>query len=147
LLPRPTRKGGPRILIGGNGAKRTLANVVRYADEWNCVMLLPKDFARLNAQLTEMLAAAGRNPETVRRSMMTGCVFGRDEAALKEKLFARGRTVEQLQARGVVAGSPAQVRESLRALEEAGLQRIMLQWLDLDDLAGLEALAKAVLPA
>jgi hypothetical protein len=30
-------------------------------------------------------------------------------------------------------------------LEEAGLQRIMLQWLDLDDLDGLEALAKAVL--
>jgi hypothetical protein len=30
-------------------------------------------------------------------------------------------------------------------LAEAGVQRIMLQWLDLDDLDGLEALAKAVL--
>jgi hypothetical protein len=30
-------------------------------------------------------------------------------------------------------------------MEQAGLQRVLLQWLDLDDLAGLEALAKAVL--
>lgn len=145
MLPRPARPGGPRILIGGNGAKRTLANVVRYADEWNCVMLLPEDFARLNVQLTGMLTAADRKPESVRRSMMTGCVFGRDAAALQSKLSARKRTVETLQARGVVAGNPAQVQEQLQALGEAGLQRIMLQWLDLDDLADLEALAKAVL--
>ena len=145
LLPRPQRKGGPRILIGGNGEKRTLANVVRYGMEWNCVMLLPEDFESRNARLTEMLKTAGRNPEDVRRSMMTGCVFGKDDAALREKLSARKRTVEELQARGLVAGSPSQVREQLKVLEEAGLQRVMLQWLDLDDLVGLEALAKAVL--
>lgn len=147
LLPRPARGSGPRILIGGNGAKRTLAIVVHYADEWNCVMLRPADFARLNSHLTELLTAAGRKPEAVRRSMMTGCVFGRDEAALHGKLSARKRTVDELQARGAIAGSPNQVQEQLRALEEAGLQRVMLQWLDLDDLAGLEALAKAVIPA
>jgi len=37
------------------------------------------------------------------------------------------------------------VKDQLRVLEDAGLQRIMLQWLDLDDLDGLESLAKAVL--
>jgi len=37
------------------------------------------------------------------------------------------------------------VQEQLHQLEEAGLQRIMLQWLDLDDMDGLESLAKAVL--
>ena len=76
---------------------------------------------------------------------MTGIVFGKDDASLKEKLFARKRTVDELQAHGTVAGSPSQVREQLNVLEEAGLQRVMLQWLDLDDLAGLEALAKAIL--
>ena len=145
LVPRPQRKGGPRILVGGNGEKRTLTYVVRYAVEWNCVMLLPKDFADRNARLTEMLQTAGRKPEDVRRSMMTNVLFGKDDAALQEKLSARKRTVEELKARGGVAGSPSQVGEQLKALEEAGLQRVMLQWLDLDDLAGLEALAKAVL--
>ena len=145
LLPRPQRNGGPRILIGGDGGKGMRSLVAKYAVEWNCVMLLPKVFAERNQLLTEALIAAGRDPKSVRRSMMTNCTFGKDEAALKEKLAARKRSVEELQARGVVAGSPVQVQDQLKVLEEAGVQRIMLQWLDLDDLDGLEALAKSVL--
>ena len=144
LLPRPQRKGGPRILVGGQG-KRTLGNVVRYADEWNCGMLTPKDFATLNERLTQLLIDAGKRPESVRRSMMTNCIFGKDDMALKEKIAARGRTHEQLQQRGIVAGPRDAVLGQLQELEQAGLQRIMRQWLDLDDLDGLEALAKAVL--
>jgi F420-dependent oxidoreductase-like protein len=144
LLPRPLRKGGPRILVGGEG-KRTLDNVVRYANEWNCVMLTPKKFARLNGQLNEKLDVAGKEPESVRRSMMTNCIFGKDESALKEKITSRGRTLDELQQRGVVVGSSSAVKEQLQEMEQAGLQRIMLQWLDLDDLDGMEALAKAVL--
>jgi len=145
LLPRPKRKGGPRILLGGDGGKRLRAMVARYAVEWNCVMFTPKLFAKRNQLLTEDLKAAGRDLDSVRRSMMTGCVFGKDENALKEKLVARNRTIEQLQERGIVAGSSEQVKEQLKILEEAGLQRIMLQWLDLDDLEGIEALAKTIL--
>jgi F420-dependent oxidoreductase-like protein len=145
LLPRPERPGGPRILIGGNGIKRTLSYVVRYADEWNCVSLLPDDFARLNGRLTEMLNQAGRDPGSVRRSMMTGCVFGKDEAALNRKINMYGKTLQEIQQSGAVAGGIKDIKEQLRGLEEAGLQRIMLQWLDLDDLESLEVLAKGIL--
>jgi len=144
LLPRPQRKGGPRILVGGEG-KRTLTNVVRYAVEWNCVMQVPEKFSRLNKRLNELLVAGDRQLESVRRSMMTNCIFGKDEMALQQKIAVRGRTLEELQRRGVIVGGPGAVKEQLQALEKAGLQRIMLQWLDLDDLDGLEALAKAVL--
>jgi len=145
LLPRSARHGGPRILVGGNGGKRTMSNVVRYAAEWNCVMLTPSEFTRLNEQLTELLNEAGKDPKSVRRSMMTNCVFGRDDSALNEKLTERGKTLGQLRQRGIVAGSPDAVVEQLQELEQVGVQRIMLQWLDLDDLDGLKALAKAVL--
>ena len=144
LLPRPQRPGGPRILIGGKG-KRTLSYVVRYAEEWNCVMLTPQEFAILSNKLDEMLGTAGRKPESVRRSMMTGCVFGKDDPTLKEKVALRGRSLKELQQNGVVAGSKGEIKEQLQKLEQAGLQRIMLQWLDLDDLESLEALAKTVL--
>lgn len=144
LLPRPQRKGGPRILVGGSG-RRTMANVVKYAVEWNCNFHTAQQFSKLDTRLSEMLAAAGRKPESVRRSMMTGCVFGKDESALQEKIAARKRSFDELRGRGIVVGSAAQVREQLHELEEAGLQRVMLQWLDLDDLAGLESLAKATL--
>ena len=145
LLPRPQRPGGPRILIGGKGIKRTLPSVVRYAGEWNCVMLLPDEFARLNARLSEMLVQAGREPQSVRRSMMTGCVFGKDDAALNRKIQFYGKTLQDVQQGGAVAGSLRDIKEQLSSLEEAGLQRIMLQWLDLEDLESLEALAKGLL--
>jgi hypothetical protein len=77
--------------------------------------------------------------------MMTGCVFGKDQATLNQKISEYGRTLKEMQQRGTVAGSLSAVKEQLAALEEAGLQRIMLQWLSLDDLESLEALAKGVL--
>jgi F420-dependent oxidoreductase-like protein len=144
LLPRPQRPGGPPILIGGSG-KRTLSYVVQYASEWNCVMELPENFARLNQRLNGMLIEAGRKPESVRRSMMTGCVFGKDDATLNRKVDARGRTLMELQQRGIIAGSLSAVTEQLQALEQAGLQRVMLQWLDLEDMESLEVLAKGIL--
>jgi hypothetical protein len=108
-------------------------------------MLLPDDFARLSGRLDGMLRQAGRDPHSVRRSMMTGCVFGKDDAALNRKIHFYGKTLEEIQQNGVVAGSVSAIKQQLRALEAAGLERVMLQWLDLDDLQSLEALAKAVL--
>jgi len=145
LLPRPQVKGGPRILIGGGGEKRTLPLVARFADEWNCVMLTPEAFSKKNTMLDNLITAAGRKPETVRRSMMTPCIFGKDEESLYEKVSRRETTIEELQGRGVITGSANAVQEQLEKLKEAGVQRIMLQWLDLDDMDGLEALAKSVL--
>lgn len=145
LLPRPLRPGGPRILIGGTGKNRTPNLVACYADEWNAMFLTPEKFGESNARLDEALNKAGRNLKSVRRSMMTGCIFAAEENELKQKLEARGRTLEEFHQRGIVAGTPGMVREQLQKLEAVGLQRIMLQWLDLDDLTGLEALAKAVL--
>jgi len=126
LLPRPARPGGPRILVGGKG-KRTLSYVVRYASEWNCVSLRPDKFAELNARLSEMLGRAGREPASVRRSMMTGCVFGKDDAALDRKIRSYGKTLQEVQQGGTVAGSLREIKGQLEALEQAGLQRIMLQ--------------------
>jgi alkanesulfonate monooxygenase SsuD/methylene tetrahydromethanopterin reductase-like flavin-dependent oxidoreductase (luciferase family) len=145
LLPRPQRNGGPQILIGGDGPKRMRSLVARYGVEWNCVMLTPQVFDERNRLLTDVLNLAGRKPESVRRSMMTGCIFGKDDASLKEKLARQNQTIEEMQEEGIVAGSPDQVKDQLHRFEEVGLQRIMLQWLDLDDMDGLEALAKAVL--
>ncbi len=143
LMPRPQRPGGPPILIGGDGLRRTLPLVARYADEWNAVFIPPPRFVELNARLDELLAAKGRAPRDVRRSLMTGLVFGRDDAELQIKL--RGRDIAQLKERGLVVGTPDEVKSQLRDLAEARVQRVMLQWLDLDDLAGLEALAGSVL--
>ncbi|MFN8414502.1 MAG: LLM class F420-dependent oxidoreductase [Anaerolineales bacterium] len=145
MLPRPQRLGGPRILIGGVGQKRTPDLVARYADEWNAMFLTPEKFTALNANLDHHLKQKNRDLKSVRRSMMTGCFFSSTEAGLQQKIESRGKTIEQLHQQGMIAGSAGMVKDQLLELESAGLQRIMLQWLDLDDLHGLESLAKAVL--
>jgi F420-dependent oxidoreductase-like protein len=145
ILPRPQRSNGPRILVGGNGKIRTPGFVAQYADEWNAIFLTPEKFKELNANLDHRLEKEDRDPKSVRRSMMTGCIFASSDSELQHKLETRGRTLDQLHQQGIVAGTSSAVKDQLRALELSGLQRIMLQWLDLDDLAGLELLAKAVL--
>lgn len=144
LLPKPRRSGGPPILIGGNGFHRTLPLAARFANQWNAVYVPPARFAKLNARLTALLRAQGRDAGAVGRSLMTGVVFGRTDVEVERNL--RGRNAADLRARGVVVGSNSAIVDQLDALAGAGVQRVMLQWLDLDDLEGLEALAQAVLP-
>lgn len=143
LLPRPQRAGGPRLLIGGNGKGRTLPLAAKFASEWNALLLTPDKFAELNAHLDDLLAAEKREPAAVRRTMMTGLVFGANQAAFERRLGNRSK--EELRKNGQVAGTPTEVLEQLQVLSDAGVQGVMLQWLELDDLAGLESLAKVLL--
>ncbi len=145
VLPRPHRPGGPRILVGGNGFRRTLPLVARYADEWNANFIGPQEFEKANKELDRLLAEAGRPAPSVRRSLMTGCVFAKDARGLDKKLAERGRTREQLRERNVLVGAGQEIKAQLQQLSDAGVQRVMLQWLELDDLAGLQELAKVVL--
>ena len=144
LLPRPTRAGGPPIVIGGNGTHYTFPLVVKYADEWNATFQPPEGFTKLNQQLTDRLQKAGRDPAAVRRTMMTNLAFGRTQADVERRLH--GRTPEEAAKRGVIYGTPEQVVEQLQRLDEVGVQRVMLQWLDLEHLEDLEAFAQTVLP-
>jgi F420-dependent oxidoreductase-like protein len=144
LLPRPQRPGGPPIVIGGG--RSVLPVAARYADEWNAAFVPPAAFAELSSRLDMLLPEHGRQPGDVRRSLMTGLLFARGDQELRDKASAWKRTVEELRASGMLVGTGAAVADQLGRLAEAGVQRVMLQWLDLDDLDGLAALAQAVLP-
>jgi F420-dependent oxidoreductase-like protein len=145
LLPRPKRVGGPPILIGGNGRLRTLPLVARFAQEWNGLFVSPTQFAERCQRLDELLSEAGRNPNEVRRSLMTRCEIGSDEKL--EKVFSgTSLTLDELRQQGRIIGSATQIVEQLGKFAEAGVQRVMLQWLDLDDIDGLEQIAHSVLP-
>ena len=143
LMPRSPRPTGPPIVIGGNGPRRTLPLAARYADEWNAVLVTPERFAELNARLDKLLQEAGRSPEAVRRTLMTRAVSGRTTADVERKL--EGQSADELRDRGIVVGTGPEVAEQLDDLDEAGVERVMLQWLETDDVDGLEAMAESVL--
>lgn len=141
LLPLPEQR--IPILIGGNGTKRTPQLVARFADEWNGVSLTPQQFAARSQRLDTLLRERGREPASVRRSLMTNLIFGYDDADVRRQL--NGQSLDEARARGWVAGTADEVKDQLTALGEAGVQRVMLQYFDYDDLSRLEAFAAAML--
>jgi F420-dependent oxidoreductase-like protein len=142
LKPNPISVGRLPIVVGGNGPLRTLPLAARYADEWNGVSLTPDLFRERSQRLDALAREAGRQPEEIRRTLMTRVIFGRDEAQLTERLA--GESADELRAAGRIVGTVAEIQEQLRALAAAGVQGVMLQWLDgLDDIEGIVALGHA----
>ncbi len=145
LRPLPKREGGPTLLVGGNGPKRTLPLAAEYADEWNAVFIERDLYKERSALLDDLLTEKGREPASVKRSLMTQVVYGKDDAALKARIEARGTDVEAEKNKRII-GTGQQVVDEIGKWVEAGVERFMLQWLDLDDMDGIESLAKDVLP-
>jgi F420-dependent oxidoreductase-like protein len=163
LLPRPQRPGGPSILIGGNGLKRTLSLAAKYADIWNGTFLSPEGFKERSVALDGFMVKAGRKPEDIQRTLMHTLVYARDNADLAQKVQQmqsrqpelQGLSVDEAVARiqqtqapggGAVIGTPELLIKQIKAYAEVGVEELMLQWFDLDDMAGLRSFATSVLP-
>lgn len=147
LLPRPGRAGGPPILIGGNGPQYTLPLVAKYADIWNGVFISPEDYAERNEMLDELLSGEDRLPDAVRRTVMVSLIYGKDDAELKQRLEqrGRGRSTDELLQVGILSGTAEAIAGQLNEYAERGAERAMIQWLDLDDVDGIEKLADGLL--
>ncbi len=144
LQPRSPRSDGPAIVIGGNGPKRTLPLVAKYADEWNAVYPKLDAYGDLTARLNDLLVAEGRTPADVKRTVMSRLLIGRDDEKLAKKVDAEG--LQSLRDRDAPVGTPDQIVEKLGQYQEAGIQGVMLQCLDMDDISSLELFAAEVLP-
>jgi len=146
LLPRPSRAGGPPILIGGNGPKKTLPMVAKYADEWNAVYLNLETYKERKALLAGYLEAQGRPANDIKYSMMTRVVYAPTQEKLNALLSEEELDADALRGRGVFVGTGQQLVDQMSEMVEAGLERFMLQWFALDDMDSMESLAKDVLP-
>jgi F420-dependent oxidoreductase-like protein len=147
LRPRLEKPGRPPILIGGSGPKYTLPLVAEYADEWNGVYITPGRFSELNQILEELLRKAGRSSQKVRLSLMTGLVFGIDQTQMEARIARWDMSTQELKQDGIIVGVGDEILDQVLAFADAGVQRLILQWLYLDDLDGLERLAALLLPA
>ena len=71
-VPQPLQQGGPPILIGGMGEKKTLALVARYADACNLFDAGSDVVAHKIDVLAGHCRDAGRDPADVRTTVITG---------------------------------------------------------------------------
>lgn len=140
LLPKPSPP--PPILIGGSGERRTLRLVARYADEWNAVNLSPEAYRAKLDVLERHCEAEGRDPTTIRRSMMAFAILGPDQAAIDNAtrtimtMFGApaGMSLEDFRraarARGLIVGNTEEVVDTLGRLAELGVSEVQLQHFD-----------------
>lgn len=147
--PKPT---GIRLVVGGQGPVRTPTLAGTHADEYNHLITPAHDLAPKIEVLRNAAEAAGRDPDAIEVTVMGPVLVGRDESEFRARLgkaaAARKTEPDELLRRwtdaGIPVGPPERVKETLAALERAGVSRYYLQWLDLDDRAGLEAAYEVV---
>jgi alkanesulfonate monooxygenase SsuD/methylene tetrahydromethanopterin reductase-like flavin-dependent oxidoreductase (luciferase family) len=156
--PRPVRDGAVPLLIGGGGERRTLPLAAREAAEWNVIALDVDGYRAKSSVLDQHCRSVGRDPATLRRSMMSGYLIGRNTEELRTRAQAMTRVIPRLQgmepdqalealSRNWMVGTPDQVVAKMRTYIDAGLDLFMLQHFLMDDTDGLELLAKEVIPA
>jgi alkanesulfonate monooxygenase SsuD/methylene tetrahydromethanopterin reductase-like flavin-dependent oxidoreductase (luciferase family) len=150
LEPQPKPLSVPNLIIGGKARARSLALAARWADEYNLVMMGADECAAAVPRILEAWAAAERPRPVI--SLMTGSIVGSDRIDLLERAHAvaevRGEDasdpeayVEQLPPHWLV-GTVAEVRAQLVELEEAGVERVMLQYLTHADLDGVDLIGE-----
>jgi len=151
--PRPA-PGALPLVIGGRGERRTLRIVAEHADEWNVTRLTPEEYPAKLAVLEQHCRAVGRDPATIRRSLMIPLAIGRTPAEVDaRRQKAHGimprlpKEAAEWREAGFLHGSPEEVARELRRWEGLGLYRVMLQLLDQEDFAAIDLFAREVLPA
>jgi F420-dependent oxidoreductase-like protein len=141
FYPKPPARDGrrhPNLIIGGAGGPRMAALVARYADEFNLTSASVETAEEAYARVRGACASAGRDPDAITYSAMTGVLVGRDEDELRRRvgdLFAEigqapGSDADEWLAtrrKRWVMGTPEQARERVEQLAAVGVQRVMLQ--------------------
>jgi alkanesulfonate monooxygenase SsuD/methylene tetrahydromethanopterin reductase-like flavin-dependent oxidoreductase (luciferase family) len=143
----------PRLIVGGQGTKRSSRIAAAYADEFNLSSSSP-DVARAKfADLDAACQAIGRDPATLTRSTMVGVLIGRDEAEVDGRkaalLTAFGNEAggeDWFDAREPrwILGTPDQARAMVARFADAGVERIMLQDFLPRDLDHIDLMAEAL---
>jgi F420-dependent oxidoreductase-like protein len=126
-VPQPIRPGGPPILVGGGGEKKTLRLTARYADMWNGF----GDLAMIRHKLAVLAGhceTTGRDPSEIVATRL-GTLIVADtmgEADRRRRAWQEAHNVadDTLDMR-LVWGDPDTVAERAQAFLDAGLQGLL----------------------
>lgn len=156
LRPRPQRSGGPPLLVGGAGPRRTLPLVARYAAIWSAQQLPPEGVRERSARLDALLREEGRPPTAVKRTLIAPVICGRTTTDLEERVRGMARILPPMPLDALlgllrsqfnaIVGTPEEVAAQIRAYGIAGIEELMVNWFTMEDIDGLRLLAEEVLP-
>jgi F420-dependent oxidoreductase-like protein len=136
--PRPTFGGGrhPHLILGGDGGPRLSRLVATYADEFNRQSATPERVRDAYDNVRRACRDADRDPDQIVYSAMVGVLVADSGGDLEQRVHALLKMtgasgdaqswLAERRGRWII-GTPEEAWERVRALERAGVQRIMLQ--------------------
>ena len=136
----------PPLIMGASAKPRSVALAVRYAQEYNIAFATPERCTEVRAPLDRACEKAGRDPETLRLSYMTGVVLGEDAAdarsRLRRILADLKRDPEGEAPENWLYGTVEQAAEILAAHARAGAATVYLQNHARNDAAAIDLMGK-----
>jgi alkanesulfonate monooxygenase SsuD/methylene tetrahydromethanopterin reductase-like flavin-dependent oxidoreductase (luciferase family) len=155
--PKPAQNPIP-LLMGGVGEKRALPLVAREAAEWNYTRMDHEEYKHKRDVINRACKEIGRDPASIRYSVMTTYIIGRDLDDLRRRAlqlaevvpsFKRDTADEILDVarQRALVGTPEEIAEQVRRYAALDVDLFMLQHFLLDDRDALQLLASDVIPA
>jgi F420-dependent oxidoreductase-like protein len=129
-LPKPVQRPHPPLIAGGSAKPRGVALAARWADEYNTVYATVDECRERRERVAEACAQMGRDP--IPFSLMTSFAINGDPGDHHPAWLV---------------GTLGQIAAQMRALEDAGVERVMLQHLEHDDLDAVELIGRELIPA
>jgi F420-dependent oxidoreductase-like protein len=145
--PKGAQKAHIPLLIGGGGEKVTLRLVAQYADACNIGGDIPTIKHKLDV-LKQHCEQIGRDYNTIRRTTLIDyCAIAETEEAAIAKLTPEERNnLDELLPESLI-GTPATIRERLKEYEEAGIQEIIVRFVDAVQLDSIRMFAQECMRA
>jgi F420-dependent oxidoreductase-like protein len=149
--PKPVQQPHPPLLIGGSGGRRSCRLAARYGDEYNTPFATLEDVVTRRGQLARACEAEGRPmlPFSVMTTVLVGAdqaELGNRAARLERRIGVEAASLVRDPPSGWILGTVGRVAEQLRALADAGVDRVFCQHLLHDDLDAVALIGERLAP-
>ncbi len=140
--PRGVQQPHIPLLIGGGGEKVTLRLVAQYADACNVggdIATIKHKFAVLKQHCEEL----GRDYQRIRRTILIDdcAIADTEEAAIAKLTPVQRSNLEEFRQTALI-GTPAMIRQRLVDYEAAGVQEIIIRFVDAPQLESVRLFAR-----
>jgi F420-dependent oxidoreductase-like protein len=143
--PKPIQKPSPPILVGGSGERITLKIVAKYADACNLFGSLDSIKKKLDI-LKEHCKSVGTDYHSILKTKLSTVILddSGEMAKIRVKETFKGIPEEQIK-EFVLYGTPEDVLKQIKALEQVGIQYLIVNFEPSRELDALDTFAKKII--
>jgi F420-dependent oxidoreductase-like protein len=142
--PKPIQKPSPPILVGGSGERKTLKIVAKYADACNLFGSSDSIKKKLDI-LKEHCKSVGRDYESILKTKLGTIVLDDNMDLAKTRVAETFRGVPEEQIKEfVIYGAPEDILKQIEALEQVGIQYLIVNFEPSRELEALDTFANRI---